>query len=51
MFDVGLEDLLVVEPSTVTKGPMPSQLMLARRVIFLPLFLGTLKKARSPRGA
>jgi hypothetical protein len=28
----------------------PSQLMLAKRVVFLPLFLGILKKARLPRG-
>ncbi len=42
---------LVVEPSTAIEGPMPSQPMLAKRVVFLPLFLGTLKKARLPRGA
>jgi hypothetical protein len=39
---------LVVESSTTIEGPIPSQPMLAKRVVFLTLFLGTLKKARLP---
>ena len=40
----------VVEPSIAIEGPISSQLMPAKRVMFLPLFLGILKKARLPRG-
>jgi hypothetical protein len=41
---------LAVEHSIAIEGPIPSQLMLAKRVVFLPLFLGILKKAHLPRG-
>jgi hypothetical protein len=46
---IGLEDFPLVELSTTIK-PIPSQPTLAKRVVFLPLFLGTLKNVGLPRG-
>jgi hypothetical protein len=41
----------VVASSTVSDGPIPSQLMLESSVVFLPRLRGTLRRNRSPRGA
>src|SRR5215203_2498422 len=41
--------MVVVEPSTARHGPIPSELMLASKVTFLPQLRGTLPNARSPR--
>jgi hypothetical protein len=51
-FDEGLENAtLVVGPTTATHGPMPSVVMLASSVVFLPRLRGTEQSARSPLGA
>jgi hypothetical protein len=39
----------VVLPSTAKHGPIPSKLMLAKSVVFLPRLRGTEQRARSPR--
>src|SRR5215204_6129949 len=47
---VGLEDPGVVAPSTAKDGPIPQQLMLESRVVFLPRLRGTGSCKRSPVG-
>ena len=43
---------LIVLPSTARQGPIPPEPMLAKRVVFLPRFLGgAFPNARSPLGA
>src|SRR5215210_6905398 len=39
-----------MESSAAIEGPIPSQPMLEKRVVFLPLILGTLKNALLSRG-
>jgi hypothetical protein len=51
VLDVNLNTSLVIEPSIVIEGPMPSKLMLESSVIFTLLFLGILKKALCPRAS
>jgi hypothetical protein len=46
MLHIGLEDFPASRALHDHKGPIPSQPILANRVAFLPLFLGTLKNAR-----
>ena len=41
---------MLPETNYAIEGPIPSQPILAKRVVFLPLFLGTLKKALLPQG-
>ncbi len=50
MLDVTLKNLLGRGALDDHRRPIPSQPMLAKRVVFLPLFLGTLKKTRLPWG-
>ena len=46
----GFKTSLVVEASIAIVGPIPSKLILESSVVFVPLFLGMLKKALCPRG-
>ncbi len=50
MLDVGFKYFLGSRDLNSIEGPMPSKLMLESSVVFVPLFLGTLKKALCPRG-
>jgi hypothetical protein len=50
VFYVGFKEALVVEASIVIEGLIPSKLTLESSVVFVPLFLGSLKKALYPRG-
>jgi hypothetical protein len=40
----------VVEPWVAIEDPMPSKLRLESSIVFVPLFLGSLKKSPRPRG-
>jgi hypothetical protein len=51
VLNVGFKDFLGHRTLKVAiEGPMPSKLMLESSVVFVPLFLGVLKKALCPGG-
>src|SRR5215211_5402987 len=50
LLQIGFETSLVVEPSTAIEGPIPSTVMLAKSVVFLPRLRGTDSFRRSPLG-
>jgi len=51
VLDVGFKHFLGRRTLKVAiEGPIPSKFMLESSVVFVPLFLGILKKALCPRG-